>query len=83
MLLLNSIKHNRKESETMNTSEILRYESPAENWDQALPVGNGRLGAMVFGNPLYERLQLNEDSIWSGGKRNRNNGSALENLEKV
>lgn len=67
----------------MNTSEILRYESPAENWDQALPVGNGRLGAMVFGNPLYERLQLNEDSIWSGGKRNRNNGSALENLEKV
>ncbi|MDZ7613124.1 MAG: glycoside hydrolase family 95 protein [Flavobacteriaceae bacterium] len=46
---------------------ILWYRAPAENWDNALPVGNGRLGAMVFGNPLNERIQLNEDSMWPGG----------------
>lgn len=67
----------------MKTSNILWYDKKAENWDEALPVGNGRLGAMVFGDPLYERLQLNEDSVWSGGPRYRNNKSALENLEKV
>ena len=67
----------------MNTSEILWYNSCAENWDSALPVGNGRLGAMVFGGIGYERIQLNEDSIWSGGKRDRNNASALPNLDKV
>ena len=46
---------------------ILWYETPAVNWDNALPVGNGRLGAMVFGDPVNERIQLNEDSMWPGG----------------
>lgn len=45
----------------------LWYEQPAKVWMQALPVGNGRLGAMVFGDPIHERIQLNEDSMWSGG----------------
>jgi alpha-L-fucosidase 2 len=45
---------------------VLWYEKPAANWNEALPVGNGRLGAMVFGGAEAERLQLNEDSIWSG-----------------
>lgn len=53
---------------------MLWYRQPAENdWNKALPVGNGRLGAMVFGNVEGERIQLNEDSIWSGGTRDRNN----------
>ena len=43
------------------------YDQPAPDWDHALPAGNGRLGAMVFGNPVHERLQLNEDSLWPGG----------------
>lgn len=43
------------------------YDTPAADWDHALPVGNGRLGAMVFGHPTRERLQLNEDSLWPGG----------------
>ncbi|OOG78248.1 glycoside hydrolase N-terminal domain-containing protein [Algoriphagus sp. A40] len=46
---------------------VLWYEQPAQNWDEALPVGNGRLGAMVFGIPGKERIQLNEDSLWPGG----------------
>lgn len=45
---------------------ILWYSQPAEKWEEALPVGNGRLGAMVFGKPSMERIQLNEDSMWPG-----------------
>ena len=44
----------------------LWYDEPAVKWVEALPVGNGRLGAMVFGGPQCERLQLNEETVWSG-----------------
>ena len=44
----------------------LWYAAPAKNWNEALPIGNGRLGAMVFGDPVKERLQLNEESLWAG-----------------
>jgi len=46
---------------------LLWYETPAKVWEEALPVGNGRLGAMVFGSYGEERIQLNEDTYWSGG----------------
>ena len=45
---------------------FLWYEQPAESWVEALPVGNGRLGAMVFGGVTEERIQLNIDSLWAG-----------------
>ena len=67
----------------MKTSTELWYNKWAEDWNEALPVGNGRIGGMVYGNPYYDTISLNEDSIWSGGYRERNNKSALENLEKV
>lgn len=67
----------------MKTSRELWYEKWAEDWNEALPVGNGRIGGMIYGNPHYDRISLNEDSIWSGGYRKRNNMSALENLHKV
>lgn len=44
----------------------LFYDKPASNWNEALPIGNGRLGAMVFGDPAKEQLQLNEETIWAG-----------------
>ncbi|MBR6874391.1 MAG: glycoside hydrolase family 95 protein [Ruminococcus sp.] len=66
-----------------NVSNVLWYKSPAEDWNDALALGNGRIGAMTFGQPLYERICLNEDSLWSGGPRKRNNRSALPNLERV
>lgn len=47
----------------------LWYRQPAHAWLEALPVGNGRLGAMVFGGVWEERLQLNEDTLWSGAPR--------------
>ena len=61
----------------------LWYDQPAKEWNEALPVGNGRLGGMVFGNPVEERIALNEDSVWYGGPRNRNNPDALPNLALV
>lgn len=45
---------------------VLWYTSPAGAWEEALPVGNGRLGAMVFGEPLHERIQFNENTLYSG-----------------
>lgn len=62
---------------------MLWYKNAAEDWNDALPVGNGRIGAMIFGQPLWERICLNEDSVWSGGPRSRVNPSAKENLGKV
>lgn len=66
----------------MNES-ILWYTNSAENFNSALPVGNGRIGGMVYGRTEHELIQLNEDSVWSGGKRNRNNPDALEGLTEV
>ena len=52
------------ESKESTPYQILWYEEPAEVWEEALPLGNGRLGAMVFGHPTNERIQLNDDSLW-------------------
>lgn len=61
----------------------LRYKQPAENFCEALPLGNGRIGAMIFGDAAFERVRLNEDSVWSGSLRNRVNPDALEGLAEV
>ncbi|MDP9051712.1 MAG: glycoside hydrolase family 95 protein, partial [Acidobacteriota bacterium] len=62
---------------------VLHFGQPAATWPDALPVGNGRLGAMVFGNPSIERVQLNEESIWDGERRDRNNPRAGEAVPKI
>ena len=67
----------------MDAETMLWYTEPAADFDHALPIGNGRIGAMVFGGEADEVLKLNEDSVWSGGKRNRNNPDAREGLEEV
>jgi hypothetical protein len=61
----------------------LYYRRPATAWTEALPLGNGRLGAMVFGGVEVERLQLNEDTLWSGGPRDWDNPRAKEVLPTV
>src|SRR5215471_12251811 len=58
----------------------LWYEKPAAQWTEALPIGNGRLGAMVFGGTAGERLQLNEDTLYAGGPYDPNNREALNAL---
>jgi alpha-L-fucosidase 2 len=55
---------------------LLWYRRPAAQWVEALPIGNGRLGAMVFGGVERERLQLNEGTLWSGGPKDWNNAKA-------
>ena len=72
-----------QESEDLSNHLKLWYNQPAEVWDEALPVGNGRLGAMVFGDPVSERIQLNEESIWAGSPVNNNNPTSLEYLPQL
>src|ERR1035438_10103109 len=61
----------------------LWYREPADRWTDALPVGNGRLGAMIFGGVASERIALNEDTLWSGAPRGWNNPSAKDHLSVV
>lgn len=65
-----------------NTNKLW-YLQPASKWEEALPLGNGRLGAMVFGNPVNELIQLNEESLWAGCKINNNNPNALSHLREL
>jgi alpha-L-fucosidase 2 len=55
------------DAKDFDPSTVIWFNKPAAKWEEALPVGNGRLGAMVFGKPGKERIQLNEDTYWSGG----------------
>jgi len=61
----------------------LTYPKPAERWVEALPLGNGRLGAMVFGGVASERLQLNEDTLWSGARTDTNTPGARAVLPEL
>lgn len=61
-----------KLSFAQQNSQVLWYSKPAKEWTEALPIGNGRIGAMVFGNPADELLQLNEATFWSGGPVSKN-----------
>ena len=61
----------------------LWYDKPAAIWNEALPLGNGRLGAMVFGDPAVERLQLNEETIWAGSPNSNAHSKSIEALPKV
>ncbi len=63
---------------------MLWYEQPAERWLEALPVGNGRLGAMVFGGITQEKVALNESTVWSGAPSDRHdNPTAREHLAEI
>lgn len=61
----------------------LWFRQPAEKWTEALPIGNGRIGAMVFGRVDTERIQFNEDTFWSGRPHDYTNPEALQYLDKV
>ena len=61
----------------------LWYDAPAKTWTDALPLGNGRLGAMVFGTPEQERIQINEETIWGGGPHNNVNYKAKDGLAEI
>jgi alpha-L-fucosidase 2 len=64
-------------------TNVLSYGAPAARWVEALPIGNGRLGAMVFGGAERETLSLNEDTLWSGGPKDTTTPGARAALEPV
>jgi alpha-L-fucosidase 2 len=73
----------KQQTDAVPSEWVLWYKQPAKIWTDALPVGNGRLGAMVFGGINEERLQLNEDTLWSGYPRDWNNPHASEALPEI
>lgn len=78
LLLLLSLAQPLRSNQT-----ALWYEQPAAKWDEALPLGNGRLGAMVFGGVARERIQLNEESLWAGRPAEAWPNDYPRHLEKV
>lgn len=61
----------------------LRYDAPAKEWTEALPLGNGRIGAMLFGGVQEEHLQINEDTLWGGGPHDYTNPEAYSHLSEL
>lgn len=61
----------------------LWYDKPAKQWVEALPIGNGKIAAMVYGDPYQERLQLNEGTFWSGGPSRNDNQDAPKVLDSI
>jgi len=64
-------------------ANVLWYDQPAAKWEEALPVGNGRIAAMIFGGANLERLQLNEGTLWAGGPYNPVNPEAKAALPQI
>ena len=75
-----SIEANRL---SLNADPVLWYAMPAASWNEALPVGNGRLAGMVFGNTGRERIQLNEDTLWAGAPYQRDILGAHRHLPEI
>lgn len=69
----------KKEQKTLE----LWYNKPAKTWEEALPIGNGRLGAMIYGNPDEEHIQFNEETLWDGGPRSYQRENASEHLAAI
>ena len=67
----------------MSTETLMKYDSPAGSFSEALPIGNGRIGAMICGTADKESITLNEDSIWSGGLRHRINPEAAKGFAET
>ena len=70
-------------SAQQNSLLKLWYTQPAKQWVEALPVGNGRLGAMIYGDPSKELIQLNENTVWAGSPYRNDNPDAREALPEV
>src|ERR1041384_7916020 len=71
------------ETDGSDDSLTLWYNKPAAKWTDALPVGNGRLGAMIFGGIAQDRIQFNEETLWTGEPRNYNRPGAANYLAEI
>lgn len=66
-----------------NGKHILHMANPADCWENATPVGNGKLGLMLAGSPVHERLRLNEETIWAGGKKDTTDASFRDKIDYI
>ncbi|BCN31807.1 glycoside hydrolase family 95 protein [Anaeromicropila herbilytica] len=66
-----------------NKKQKLWYNEPATAWVEALPLGNGRLGAMVYGDPFHETIQMNEETVWSTGDHSLDKSQSKEQVKKI
>ena len=82
IFLLSCSQYQEPEKE-LDPSLMLWYDKPAESWTEALPVGNGRLGAMVFGGTEDETIQFNEETVWTGQPHDYSHKGASEVLDKM
>lgn len=69
--------------QAVNAQNILYSNKPAENWHEAFPLGNGRIGAMAYGGIFSERVQTNEDTFWAGGPRSLQKKGCLKYVERA
>ena len=74
------MKDQNNPNDQLASDLVLWYRQPAQQWVEALPIGNGRLGAMIFGGVASERLQLNQDTLWSGAPSDLHNPRARDVL---
>ncbi|RZF59911.1 glycoside hydrolase family 95 protein [Sphingobacterium corticibacterium] len=68
---------------TVQGQNRLWYNTPAREWEEALPIGNGRMGAMIFGGDTVEEVQFNEETLWTGQPRNYNKKGAYQYLDTI
>lgn len=72
-----------KSEKELNPSLMLWYDQPAKNWNEALPIGNGRLGAMVYGGIEKETIQFNEETLWTGQPNDYSNKGAHQYVDQL
>ncbi|WP_316800598.1 glycosyl hydrolase family 95 catalytic domain-containing protein [Pedobacter frigidisoli] len=71
------------QANAQDRNQLLWYNKPAEKWTDALPIGNGRLGAMIFGGVNHDHVQFNEETLWTGKPRNYNKKGASRYLAEI
>lgn len=83
LIFTSSIISCSEESKTIPHTSVFYMNKPAENWNEAIPIGNGRLGGMIWGGIKQERIQTNDDTFWSGEPRNVQNPGAAQSLPEI
>ncbi|MBP5274665.1 MAG: glycoside hydrolase family 95 protein [Abditibacteriota bacterium] len=76
-------KNNNNGDTALKSSDVIYFTAPAESFNEALPIGNGRLGGMIYGDIREDVIALNQDSVYHGPKTDRNNALALKSLPEI
>ncbi len=81
--IMNLSAKDKKYTDIKRSKNVLWFKKPADHWTRGIPLGNGRLGCVVFGEVKNERIILNEDTLWGGVPDNRDMPEAKKNLKKI